>query len=410
MPITANKCFGTVKKLKTFEPGLLCRALSEFPADLKRARVALPAAEEADFENMPYDALVSMVLKGEMSDELDELLFNVSSLGNADGWTNLVREARYGGYKIDECSPGQSLSGCALSAWLNDWPNNRELLEKAMARMQLYKLTSYVYYPMVEDLRHEYREPGGEDVRRLAAELGAHFESLGHGKGTRVHTYDFDDEIWFMVRYPGRLQFMQTYTDEEEGVKPIVPAKFDAVVYDKKHGFLRMSLGRLTDHRKYRMALGHLLFKKSNVFVEDMECVTLEPLKGESLGIFDCEDMKWIREVDLLEVCFDEVNSNGRTVTWKWNGGEDASLNRVPLFSYVDGKKVHHPKHVVSPGTDHIHRAVFRYTVRNKGGRRDKLTVHSGNQLRYARESDSAKIGEWMIGRRILNVGDLRWR
>lgn len=410
MPITANTCFGTVKKLQTFEPQLLCRALAEFPADLLRAKIRLPPADKADFENLPYDTLVKMVLKGEMSDELEQLLFNVCSLGNADGWASVVKEARYGGHRIDERSPGQSYPGCVLGAWLHDRANNGELLEKAMARMQLYKLSSYVYYPMAVDLRKDYQTPGEEDVRRLTAELGAHFESLGHGKGTRVHMYDFEDEIWFMVRYPGRLQYVQAYDAEEEGVQPLVPAKFDAVVYDKRHGFLRMSLGRLTDHRKYRMVFGHLLFKKANVFVEDLECVTLEPLKGACLDIFNCEDMRWIREVDLLEVCFTEVSAGGRAVTWKWNSADGVALNRLPLTLDVGEARECYAKHVVLPTTDHIRRAVFRYALRNRGGRYEKLIVHAGNHLRYARESDSAKIGEWMIGRGILNVGDGRWR
>ena len=114
MPITANTCFGTVKKLQTFEPQLLCRALAEFPADLLRAKIRLPPADKADFENLPYDTLVKMVLKGEMSDELEQLLFNVCSLGNADGWASVVKEARYGGHRIDERSPGQSYPGCAM--------------------------------------------------------------------------------------------------------------------------------------------------------------------------------------------------------------------------------------------------------------------------------------------------------
>ena len=167
MAITANKCFGTVKRLKTVEPKLFCRALAEFPADLKRAKVALPSADEADFENMPYDDLAAMVLKGEMSNELEELLFNLGSLGNADGWSNVVKEARYWGHMIDESLPGHSYSGCVLAAWLNDWPNNKELLEKAMARMQLYKLSSCVYFPMEADVRQEYRKPSDEDVRGL---------------------------------------------------------------------------------------------------------------------------------------------------------------------------------------------------------------------------------------------------
>ena len=81
MAITANKCFGTVKRLKTVEPKLLCRAVAEFPVDLKRAKVALPSADEADFENMPYDDLAAMVLKGEMSDEFGGTAFQLGVAG-----------------------------------------------------------------------------------------------------------------------------------------------------------------------------------------------------------------------------------------------------------------------------------------------------------------------------------------
>lgn len=398
-----NRCFDSVKSLKLFDPEMLCEALRHFPEDLERGGVALPECPDADV--MPYEDIQRMLVAGDVSDGLTDLLYYVERLGNAEGWEHVVSEARLLGLRVEERSGQLSYAGCVLRAWLTDWPRNCDLLEKSFARTRLYSLTAYRYFPMGRDVRGNFRSPGDEDIRKLESELARHFDDRGHGKWVRVLRYEFEDEIWFMIRHSGRYEYLQTADDTGEEVRKFRPVKFDAVVYDKRHGFLRMNAERRREQGKYRMMMGRLLFGEANVFVEDRHCVTLEPLKGESAGIFDCGDMKGIRDVELCEVHFMELASPGRTVTWKQDGSDGVALSRATYVQYEGGVRVAYENHVLPPSAGHVMSAKFRYTLRDSRGRRETLTVHAGNRLRYARDSDAAKIGEWLIGRGFVRVG-----
>jgi len=400
-----SRCFDSVKSLKLFDPDVLCEAMRHFPDDLERGGVALP--ESPGLENISYEAIQKMLVTGDASDGLTDLLFYVERLGNAEGWEHVVREAKLLGLRVEERAGKRSYAGCVLQAWLSDWPRNSDLLEKSYARTRLYSLTAYRYFPMGQDLRGKYRSPGDEDIRKLESELERHFDGRGHGKWVRVHRYEFEDEIWFMIRHSGRYEYVQTADDKGEEVRKYRPVKFDAVTYSKKNGFLRMNTERRAEQSKYRAAIGHLLFGEANVFVEDRQCVTLEPLKGASAGIFDCGDMRGIRDVELVEVHFLELASPGRTVTWKQDGRDGVALSRAAYVQLEDGVRVAYENHVLPPSTGHVMSAKFRYTLRNSRGRRETLTVHAGNRLRYARDSDAARIGEWLIERGFVRVG---WR
>ena len=402
-----SRCFDSVRSLKLFDPDVLCEALRHFPDDLERGGVALP--ESPGLENMPYEAIQKMLVTGDASDGLTDLLFYVERLGNAEGWEHVVREAGLLGLRVEERSTKYSYAGCVLRAWLTDWPRNSELIEKSYARTRLYSLTAYHYFPMDRDLRGKYRPPSEEDIKKLEHDLVRHFDGRGHGKWVRVHWYEFEDEIWFMIRHSGRYEYVQTADDKGEEVRKYRPVKFDAVTYSKKNGFLRMNTERRVEQGKYRTVIGHLLFGEANVFIEDRLCVTLEPLKGESAGIFDCGDMKGIRNVELCEVHFVELASPGRTVMWKQDGHEGIALSRTTYVQFEDGIRVPYDNHVLPPSTGHVISAKFRYTLRNSRGRRESLTVHAGNRLRYARDSDAARIGEWLIERGFVRVGEGRW-
>ena len=397
MGVSASRRFGSVEKLKTFDPDVMCEALRKFPVDLLRDGIALP--EQPDCDNMPYEAIVSLLLSKDLSGELDDLLFYVSVLGSESGWEHVVKEAERCRYSVDTRSDGRSFAGCVIGAWLKNWPDNKGLLEKSYARTQIYSLTAYAYFPMVADVREKCRSPGDGDIKRFESELARYFESKGHGRGTRVHVYEFDDEIWFLIRYPGRLEFVPTLSEEGDGVQKLQPAKFDALVYDKRHGFLRMNTRHKGDQSKYRIEAGHLLFGMSNVFRTQSDCVTLDPLLGESAGIFNCGDMACIRDIVLVEVSFTDLLAPGKLVSWKWEGGEEASLDRMPYVQFEGGKTVNYPLHVLPTTADNVRKAKFRYTLRNSGGRSETLEIREGNQLRYARDSDAARIGEWLISR-----------
>lgn len=98
--------------------------------------------------------------------------------------------------------------------------------------------------------------------------------------------------------------------------------------------------------------IGHLLFGEANVFVEDRQCVTLEPMKGESADIFECGDMKGIRDVELCEVHFVELASPGRTVMWKQDGHDGIALSRATYVQFEDGVRVPYENHVLPPSKD----------------------------------------------------------
>ena len=262
----------------------------------------------------------------------------------------------------------------------------------------------YHYFPMDRDLRGRYKSPDGEAIRRLERELVTFFDGRGLGKWVRVHQYEFDDEIWFMIRHSGRYEYLQTADEKGENLQKLRLVKFDAVVYSKKYGFLKMNTERKAEQGKYRILIGRLLFGEANVFVEDRHCVTLEPLKGECADIFNCGDMKGIRDVELCEVRFMELASPGRIVVWKQDGRDGAALSHAAYVQYEGGQRVAYENHVLPPSTGHVMSAKFRYTLRNSQGRRETLTVHAGNRLRYARDSDAAKISEWLIERGFVRV------
>ncbi len=402
-----SRSFDSVKRLKLLDPDVLCEALRHFPEDLNRGGVALP--DDPSAENMPYEAIQRMLMSGNVSDALSDLLYYVGKLGDAEGWEHVVREAKLQGLRVEERSGNHSFAGCVMRAWLSDWPLNCDLLEKSFARTRLYSLTAYHYFPMDRDFRDKYMPPDDGAIRSLERELVTFFEGRGLGKWVRVHRYEFDDEIWFMIRHSGRYEYLQTADETGEDLQKLRLVKFDAVVYSKKNGFLRMNTERKAEQCKYRILLGNLLFGEANVFVEDRQCVTLEPLKGECADIFNCGDMKGVRDIELCEVHFLELASPGRLVVWKQDGADGVALSRANYVQFEGGVRVAYENHVLPPSTGHVMSAKFRYTLRNSRGRRETLTVHAGNRLRYARDSDAAKISEWLIERGFVRVGKGRW-
>jgi len=134
-----SQCFESVKRLKLLEPDVLCEALRHFPDDLTNGGVVLPD-DPADGEP-PYDAIQRMLMAGRVSDGLSDLLYYVGRLGNAEGWEHVVQEARLQGLHVEERCSSHSYAGCVMRAWLTDWPQNCDLLEKSFARTRLYSLT-----------------------------------------------------------------------------------------------------------------------------------------------------------------------------------------------------------------------------------------------------------------------------
>jgi hypothetical protein len=205
-----------------------------------------------------------------------------------------------------------------------------------------------------------------------------------------VLPYDFEKEVWFLIRYPGQLERHPALSDE--GVDEnhtYKPVEYDAVVYHKIYQDLRLNTVRHREHSKYRMAFSDLLFEGTNVFNPVDKIVGLEPLCGPCKEIFNCEDIPGLGEIAPQEVCFSSLDAPGREIVWR--AEKDCSL-----LDYAKDDT-----HILPPDVRRLKYAKFCYRLKNsrKWG---NVTVHSGRCLNYERDGDSAVIEEWLRRREFI--------
>ena len=88
-------------------------------------------------------------------------------------------------------------------------------------------------------------------MQNLQEDLSSYFIAEQLGKGTHVIKFDFEQEIWFLIRYPGQLKRqMEIDPDGEPNSRTFKPEEYDAVVYHKHYGALRMNTNRVRDRTK----------------------------------------------------------------------------------------------------------------------------------------------------------------
>jgi hypothetical protein len=277
-----------------------------------------------------------------------------------------------------------------MKAWLHDWPRNMTILEGSYARATIHGRSSYVYYPLMRDVRGQYRKPSADDLAVFRQKMASYFVEQELGKGTSVVVFDFDVEIWFLIRYPGQIERHAAINDEgNEENHTYKPAEYDAVVYHKTYGDLRLNTNRAKDHGHYRIAFGHLLFNTSNVFHPTERIVSLEPLRGPCRGIFQCEDVKGLAAIELIEASFADMAEPGREVIWR----------AEPGCSLLDYGKT--GDFLLPPGAHSVKYAKFRFRLRDRV-QSETVTVHAGKTLNYERDGESAVLEEWLRRRKFI--------
>lgn len=385
-----KRCFVTVRALKRLDENLLCAVLGKFPEYLQARRLVLP--DPPDRESLDYDAIKEACMSGDIPAELDDVLFFTSILGTKRGQDRIEREARFRKRRLDFRLEGTSSADFAMKAWLHEWPRNRDLLEAAYAGARIHGKSAYEYNPMLRDLRARFRDPTPERLAEARARLEDYFANReGLGKGTNIVPYDYPKEIWFLVRYPGQQERHPGFDEDGNTTTHVFrPEEYDAVVYHKGYGDLRLNTNRARDHTQYRITFGHLLFDEANVFDPTTKMIGLNPLLGECRPIFKCDDINGLAEIHPIEVCF---SSSAHPAVWiTWKADDD-----VCLFD-------HNPygMRLLPPEAHSIAYAKFRYRL---GHRTDweRITVHRGRSLTYERDGDCIVVEDWLRRRRFVN-------
>lgn len=385
-----KRCFVSVRALKRLNKNLLCEVLEKFPGYLSECGLKLP--DPPDREGLDYEAIQEACMSAEVPTDLDDVLFFVSLLGSKRGQAQIENEARHRQGRLGFSVEGLSCPDFAMKAWLHDWPRNRNLLEAAYARSRIFGKCSYKYSPMIRDVRHLFREPTAERMAEARARLEDYFANHeGLGRGTNILLYDLSPELFFLVRYPGQIERHQA-VDEDGNPRSYVfrPEEYDALVYHKLHGDLRLNTNRERDHLAYRVTLGHLLFDQANVFDPKGGLITLDPLLGPCRELFDCRDIEGLAEIHPVEVVFaDRDHPHYRTT---FTAEKD-----LTLLSYSPGETALLPANVHA-----VMCAKFIYRLSNRT-RWERITVHRGHCLCYERDGSCAVVEQWLRRRGFVN-------
>jgi hypothetical protein len=378
-----KRCFSSVRALKKLDERLLCGVLGKFPQYLHSRGIELP--DPPGRSRIDYEAIRDACMAGDIPTELDDVLFLVSILGTKKGQAQIEQQARFDKRKLKINLEGVSNPDFAMKVWLHDWPSNKDLLEASYARGRIFSKSSYVYSPMFRDVRKHYRRPTKALLDDATAELEEYFANQERlGRGTRILVYDFPNEICFLVRYPGQIERHEAVDEEGDSCRQVFrPEEYDNIIYHKIYGDLRMNTNRQRDHARYRIIFGQLLFGRSSVFDPTIKLINLDPIIGETLDIFNCEDVDGLAEIHPIEISFSQVSQNGKRIIWK--SDNDVSLRNHPARR----------NHLLPDDAHSVLYAKFRYRLSDHS-KWERITVHHGRSLTYERDGDSAVIERWL--------------
>ncbi len=203
-----KRCFASSESLQKRHPQVLRDLLALFPEHVQARGLVLQ--QHATAENLDYPGIRQALMDGNIPEDLDDILYLSSVLGTVKGWSMIERELPADQSKWPASSAEHDYADLAILAAIQDWPRNKAILEKANARARVHSKSAYVYYAPALDLRAKFRMPDLAGLAEAREELCRHFVNDGlvaegeHRKATEIVPYDFENEIWFLVRYPGR--------------------------------------------------------------------------------------------------------------------------------------------------------------------------------------------------------------
>lgn len=386
---STKRCFSSAEGLKTRDPQVLRDLLALFPRHIASRGLVLP--ENATAENLDYGKIREVLMTGDIPEDLDDILHLSSLLNTAKGWSMIERQAKEDGRRLPADLPQYGYVDLAILAAIQDWPTNKTILERANARARVHSRSAYVYHAPSVDLRSHYRTPSATSLAKAREFLVGHFVAEGmvsdrqHRKATEIVPYDFEKEIWFLIRYPGRQSRHSGCDDNGEWRNFVFnPEQYDAVAYNKVYCDLRMNTKRKREHAKYRIAFSHLLFDLANAFRPTGVVVTLEPLlRNDAVNLFECDDIPGLGMILPVTMTFETFGLPPR----EWT---EAALDGSSL---LQGNP--HAQRLLPRDAHCVRSVVLQYRLKNST-RLSRLTIDEANKVSFERDGDSVVVEEWL--------------
>ena len=374
------------QSLGNFSPRLLCQYFSQFPADLAKAGIVLPA--HPTDANVPLEALTALLAKTEeFQDPILEhsarMIFSMKSQASRD---TLQKELALWGKRLlwhADYSPFDMPLAC--------WMQHPDILEKAYGREAMLLKRSFVYYPTAQNAAGSLVVPTDASVKVFAAKLEQDLiTSIGLGFGLWIVPYVEKNYITFLLRYAESTKRKGIVRkDRKSGTVSFKPEEFKSVVYGRRHGDLRIFAPEKVCPM-LRMKFGLLLFGDLFHFA-DRQVFFLDQLMDGSLSHIHCGDVKGIDNVSL------------RALTYTVFAGGEAEY----AIRAKDGQcllRTHAKSALFPPNIFRITQAEYFIKFPHRKEPRP-LVIHEGNEAQFAVEEHSERIEDWLRLRNLLRSG-----
>lgn len=386
MPITATKNhFSSAAALHKFTPSVLCEFLANFPTYMRQHGVELPSPHAATPKNMPYQAICAACMATNIDPDFNRILFFATKLGDANGYAVIQDQMAFRSIRPTMDYRTCSYADIPLLVWLSGRESHSELLEQSYASLNIHSKSAYRYYAPTRDRRKEFKPLNDETRQTLVAELADHFTGDPANLQVKVIEYSYEHEIWYMIRYPGHPIKPDAMTaDGKDADASYTPGHYDAVVYHKTYGDLRLNTVRKKDHQRYRISFGHALLDEENAFDPTRQLITLAPLRGECAHLF--HDQGPYPRLLPVEISYFDIDQPGLRTTLR------AMKKDGDLLRY----RPEHRMNSLTPETvDAIQYAKLRYKL-DESSAWHNLTIHQGMDLSFERDGDSMLLEEWL--------------
>jgi len=392
-----KKCFSNVRNLKKIAPTTLGDMLRLFPEFTGNNGIRVP--DYPTEENLDYEVIRAALMGDKVPEPLDDIMHLATKLGNNRYWWVVEKQAAEDGRTLPSPHHEYGHVDDAIHAEIEEWPRHKGFLEKANARSRVHGRSSYEYFPPIMDVRRHYKKPTPAGIQAACTEIGWHFYQEGlflkpeHAKLTQLIPYDFANEIWFLIRYPGRMERMTGMSDEVVWQNfRYKPEQYDAVVYNKVYGDLRMNTHRKKEHATYRTVFSHLLLGKGNIFQKDNKVVTLAPfLSNEASFLFGCQDIQGMEWIEPVMIGYEEYGPPIMQHEIKHKERTSLRLGNRNAPRLLPEEAIH------------VLQIELAYKLVGKE-KPASVVLHNGNRIRYERDGDSIVLEEWMRKRNTLKT------
>lgn len=376
-----SKCFATPEALHKFEPETLCRFLMQYPAYVMRRLGPLPS--QPTEKNLPYERIIPMFMDDDEDTPADflEKMVLIIEMSTPQGHDKLKAEAEHQRIAY-ESFRGKTFHDTAMRAAL--LPG--DLLDRAHARVVIFRKRRFAYFSPALGEVPPYHPPTQQALDGLAEKLTFRFHGVRAKLKAKVMAFDFENEIWFVIRRGGQPTRLGIY-DEDIG-EPIsrffIPETYDGVVFNKLHGELRilaqvqeaMQTGYLQDFGEILAGSQQFFSQRTIFFPEQVALLRHDDLFWEGTQKF--------QSIRLAECRY--LMPNGETVMLK--------RPKCLLHKNEQGR-------LIPQDVEKVLYAEFQFKFASDRRERS-VRVDAGNEATYMRDSDTALLEDWLRAKKLM--------